>query len=71
MERTPTCAGCARRPEQIHEYCVGLRPPNEAVADDETYNAKTGRFWCTDCYADLLRKAHKPNGKASRYARID
>lgn len=50
------CRGCGKTPEEIPEYVRAAEysefaSPTIAVIEGEgTYNPKTGKFWCTDCY---------------------
>lgn len=55
---SPRCYRCGRRPEQIDEYVQRAADPEEGFADadavvtqdDGTYNPRTHRFACTECY---------------------
>ena len=50
------CRGCGKKPEELPEYVQMVEngeftSPTLAVIQGEgTYNPKTGKFWCTDCY---------------------
>lgn len=60
------CKGCGKSPFDIMEYKMlaeenGYDSPEEAVIKEEgTYNSKTCKFWCTECYI----KMGMPKGKA-------
>jgi len=52
------CAECGRRPDEIHEYVWAAKEcgctPEEYVRQEEgTYNPRTGRFWCSECYVKI------------------
>ncbi len=49
------CMTCGRRPDQILEYRQAAADEDTTAeqyvrANEGTYNAATGKFWCTECY---------------------
>lgn len=59
------CKGCGKSPDEIPEYVLlanelELTPNLAVITEEGTYNRRTGRFYCTDCYI----KAGMPLGKA-------
>jgi len=59
------CRRCGKTPDKLSEYVSSAKmegvTPEEYVQQNEgTYNAKTGLFYCTDCYIAL----GMPRGKA-------
>ena len=55
---TPICARCNKVPSEIGEYISmgreeGVHPDVFVRENEGTYNTRTGRFWCTECYIAL------------------
>ena len=58
---TPRCIRCGKAPEEIEEYQPGqaweegdFESPSDYVRQEEgTYNPKTERFACTECYIEM------------------
>ena len=52
------CKRCNRKPDEIQEYIdeayVNNTTPMQYVHSEEgTYNFRTGKFYCTNCYIAL------------------
>lgn len=52
------CKGCGKRPDEIDEYVQEAKDkditPFQYVRENEgTYNMKTKRFYCTNCYIKI------------------
>lgn len=59
------CKGCGRNPEEINEYAnsakeLNIDPYDYVVKEEGTFNQKTGKFYCTQCYI----RVGMPLGKA-------
>jgi len=57
MEKV-SCLRCERAPAQISEYILAAKeervtPEVFVIENEGTYNPKTRKFWCTDCYIAL------------------
>ena len=50
------CRGCGKKPEELPEYVQMAErgefasPVMAVIQGEGTYNPRTGKFWCTDCY---------------------
>jgi len=52
------CLRCGEVPANIPEYYEaakdeGVSAKEYVIENEGTFNADTGRFWCTDCYIAL------------------
>ena len=52
------CKRCDKTPDKIMEYILeavenGCTPRQYVIKEEGTFNAMTGKFWCTDCYIKL------------------
>lgn len=61
----PTCKICGKKPEELSEYVAEaelekITPTTYVVLNEGTYNHKTQKFYCTECYI----KIGMPNGIA-------
>lgn len=60
-----SCKCCNKTPDELEEYKYlaeryNSSPRDVAMAEEGTYNPRTGKFYCTECYI----KVGMPTGKA-------
>jgi len=53
-----SCLRCGQVPADIEEYVLaakaeGVTPEVFVIENEGTFNASTGKFWCTECYIAL------------------